>query len=57
MTRLLYLFIAAAFSVFVMNTYSENPKDGLPAACESFEEETHEETAEEMLARVTGQRN
>jgi len=24
---------------------------------ESFEEETHEETAEEMLARVTGQRN
>ena len=40
MSRLLYLFIAAAFSVFVMNTYSENPKDGQPAACEGFEEET-----------------
>ena len=40
MTRLLYLFIAAAFSVFVMNTHSENPKDGLPALYESFEEET-----------------
>ena len=40
MNRLLYLFIAAAFSVFMMNTYRENPKDEMQAAYESFEEET-----------------